>query len=667
MATLWQTVAKYWQTVMSPADIALNRRGMSGPLTWTELASMLNGGATASGTYVSETTALNLSAVWCAVKNIAGTVGTLPLILYRRVGEDGRERFQDHALYRVLHDQPHPDMTASTFWTTLESHVLLWGNGYAEILRDGGGRVRALALLTPDRVRPRRDERTQALYYEVTNPSRPATRLRPEEILHVKGLSHDGTVGYSVIARARQGLGISMATELFGAQLFGKGPQWSGILQHPKTMRPETRQALRADLKGLAPGDWPMLEEGIEWKQIGMPADDAQFLETRMFQVVEVARWFNIPPHKLKDLERATFSNIEEQGLDYLTDTIRPELVNIAQEVNTKLIAPAERRIQYAEHLVDALLRGRAIDRATVYDMGLKNGTLSLNEARARENMNAIPGGDKHFVPLNMVPLDRVDEVIDAQTAPKPAPAPPAREPESDDDRAAKTAAFLQEFREKILAAIPEPAPRVDYAEIIRVVVEDLRVEVVKAIPPPAEPLALPDVGAFAEGLREEIVKAFPPIVGEPDLPTPAASDDEPDTRRHARIVASHRLVVSEAVRRMFVRERERAKAATKSPERMRAWVGEFYERHGEALRGALTPGIGAHCAYMGGDRDADVVVRELVDSWCEESKRQIHALLDRQPADLPAEVEAMLTRWEAERLHGIPDAIMQEEMIGHG
>ncbi len=386
----------YWQGPWQSRDPLL------GPPLWGPPAS--------SGIFISESTALNYSAVWAAVQLIAGAVASLPLILYRRLPDGGKERFVTHPTYRVLHDHFNPEMSSMVARETMMSHVLLWGNAYAEIQRDAGRRPMALWPLPPHRVRPFRDPRTRELRYEVTSDIGARTILFPDEILHVPGLGFDGIVGYSIVAKAREAIGLGLATERFGSNFFGAGSQAGGVVEHPGRLSQEAakriKESIEAEHQGLTKAHRVMvLEEGMHWKRTTFPPDDAQFLETRKFQVVEVARWFNLPPHKLRDLERATFSNIEQQQIDFVTDTLRPWLIRFEQELNFKLIAPLESRIQFVEHLVDALLRGDTESRYRAYFTGRQGGWLSVNEIRARENLNPVPGGDELLKPLNMTPL----------------------------------------------------------------------------------------------------------------------------------------------------------------------------------------------------------------------------------------------------------------------
>jgi HK97 family phage portal protein len=419
-----------------------------------ELVRYYGGGSkNSAGVPVNEQTALTYAAFWAAVSIISSDVASLPLILYKRGQQGGKERHTSHKLYKILHDEPNPEMSSVTFRETLQGHALTWGNGYAEIQRDGANGVKALWPITPDRVTVYRDERTLEVRYRVAREGGGEVEIPARDMLHVPGFGFDGLTGYSVVGTARESLGLGIATERFGATFFGNGSTFGGVLQHPQVLGPEAEKSLRESIQGMHQGvershKFLVLEEGMTYQRLGIPPNDAQFLETRKFQIAEIARWFQIPPHKLGDLERATFSNIEEQNLDYYTATLRKWLVRWEQEINRKLISPLERNIQFAEHMIDGLLRGDISRRYSAYATGRQWGWLSVDDIRERENMNPLDDGSgkSYLVPSNMMPADRINEVIDAQVREPeqlPAPAaPPAKE--SDDDEGERAALHAQ-------------------------------------------------------------------------------------------------------------------------------------------------------------------------------------------------------------------------------
>lgn len=383
----------------------------------------VGGGETAAGVFVTEETALYYSAFFAGVNVIASDVGSLPLPLYERV-DRGKQRATDHALYRVLHDEPNPLMSPMAFRRTIQGHALTWGDGYSYIVRDGTGQVTAVWPLHPGRVgvwpvsigRGRFD-----LTYTYSDPERGiSARMLPDEVLHISGLGSDGIRGYSVVQMARQAIGLGLATEAYGAKFFGNGSRPGGVLKTAGKLSTQGKDRLRDDWQNLHRGidaaqRVAVLEEGLEWQAIGVPNNDAQFLETRKLQVTELARWLRLPPHKIGDLERSTFSNIESQQLDYVTSALRSWLVTWEQAISLRLLTPTERRTYFAEHVLDALLRGDTGARFTAYATARQWGWMSANDVREKENLNPVPGGDAYLQPLNMVPAGETPAAAGAQ------------------------------------------------------------------------------------------------------------------------------------------------------------------------------------------------------------------------------------------------------------
>lgn len=388
----------------------------------------------AAGVDVDEDTALTIAAVFAAVRVLAETIASLPLPVYRRLTPRGKERNRTHPLYALLHDAPNEEMSSFSWREATMSHVLLWGNGHSYIQRTGDGQqIKALLPLNPTRVKVKRRDTTNAVYYEYYDNDGTMHEIAQRDMFHLHGLGFNGLTGYSVVSKARESFGLGMAAERHGAAFFGNGAHFSGIFEYPTTFEDEAaRKRFRRDwnamYKGPAKAGKPLiLEQGMKWTQTSMSNDDAQFLETRKFQVSEVARWFRIPPHMLGDLEKATFSNIEHQGIDFVVHSLRPWLVRFEAEIQRKLFAESERNIYFAEFLVDGLLRGDTKSRMEAYKVGLQNGVYSLDEVRELENLNPLDeGGDVHFVPLNMQTLE--------QAVKEPEPQPDFT-PVDDDDK----------------------------------------------------------------------------------------------------------------------------------------------------------------------------------------------------------------------------------------
>lgn len=378
-----------------------------GPLNSSSTASLFQAALPGSRVPVSETTALNLSAVWAATRVISGAVSVLPLHVYAKDERGGREEVSASDPAAKLCASPNPWMTAVTFWETIQAHCLIWGNAYAEIERDGRGRPVALWPLAPNCTRPL-VKPNGSLVYEYSDGQQHG-EIQPDDVLHVPGLGFDGLQGYSVVHMARRSLGLNATAEEAGASFFGSGMRPGGAFTFPGTLQQfqqlnfeETTQKQHAGSSRF--GKPLLLYGGLGYQSLGIPPTDAQFLETRQFQTVEVSRWFNLPPHKIRDLTHATFSNIEHQGQEFVTDTLIYWLTKITQEFGRKLLPSPS---QYAEHTLDALLRGDTLSRYTAYGMGRQWGFLSANDCRRKENMPPIPGGDAYHVPVNMSPSNK--------------------------------------------------------------------------------------------------------------------------------------------------------------------------------------------------------------------------------------------------------------------
>lgn len=389
--------------------------GVATPEKW--VADWVTGGIeTPSGVQVSESTALHYSPFWAGVRVISEDVASMPLLMYERL-ERGKRRATDHPLYQLLHDAPNPMMTAVQLRETLMGHVLTWGNGVAYVVSDSRGQIRELWPLRPDRItfRSRRTGpgRFERFYDYADERLNISARLKAEDVLHVSGLGFDGICGYPLVWMARNSIGLGLATETYGGKFFGNGSRPGGVLQHPGQLTDVARKRLQTDWENMHKGldkaqRVAILEEGVTWQQVGVPNDDAQFLESRRMQVTEMARWLRLPAHKIQDLERSTFANIESQQLDYVTSALRIWLVRWEQAITLQLLTAEERSRYFAEHLVDGLLRGDTPTRFQAYATARQWGWMSANDVREKENENPVDGGDTYLVPLNMVPATDV-------------------------------------------------------------------------------------------------------------------------------------------------------------------------------------------------------------------------------------------------------------------
>lgn len=394
------------------------------------LIDALRGGlGTSAGVVVSEEGALAYGAVLACVRVLSEAVASLPCIMYERVkldGQDGKQRATSHPLYRVLHNKPNPEMSAFEMGEMMLIHLLLWGNFYAEIVVDGSGNVAQLWPIPPRLVTPTRLQ-DKRLVYDINVPEKPRT-FGAEWIFHVPAMRMTGLKGLSVVGLAREGIGLGIAAERFGSAVFGNGTVPGAVLEHPGVLSDKAYDRLRSKWaerhQGLDNAQrLAVLEEGMKYTKIGIPPEDAQFLETRKFQRSEIAGMFRVPPHMIADLDKATFSNIEHQAIEYVVHTLRPWLKRIESRINGWLLLEAEQTTYFAEYLVEDLLKGDTPTRYQAFSTARQWGWMSVNEIRARENMNPIPDGDVYLQPMNMVqagqPLLRAAPTSPGDEAPR--------------------------------------------------------------------------------------------------------------------------------------------------------------------------------------------------------------------------------------------------------
>ena len=374
-------------------------------------------GGTTSGKSVTERSAMQMTAVYSCVRILAEAIAGLPLHLYRYTPDGSKVKAVDHPLYLLLHDEPNPEMSSFVFRETLMTHLLLWGNAYAQIIHNGKGEVVALYPLMPNRMSVDRDKHGQ-LYYTYTRASDEAKTmtgttvlLPPSDVLHIPGLGFDGLVGYSPIAMAKNAIGLAIATEEYGAKFFANGAAPSGVLEHPGTIKDPSRvrEAWMSQFGGSAnSGKVAVLEEGMKYTPISISPEQAQFLETRKFQINEIARIFRIPPHMVGDLEKSSFSNIEQQSLEFVKYTLDPWVIRWEQSIQRALLRPEEKKRYFAKFNVEGLLRGDYQSRMNGYAVARQNGWMSANDIRELENLDRIPaeaGGDLYLVNGNMLPM----------------------------------------------------------------------------------------------------------------------------------------------------------------------------------------------------------------------------------------------------------------------
>lgn len=384
-------------------------------------------GGSLAGKRVNERTSMQMTAVYSCVRILSEAVASLPLHVYRYTESGSKEKATDHPLYFLLHDEPNPEMTSFLFRETLMTHILLWGNAYCQIIRNGKGEVIALYPLMPDRMEVDRDSDGKLYYQYTTVQENPKTmkgttvKLLQEDVLHIPGLGFDGLVGYSPIAMAKNAIGLAIAAEEYGSKFYANGAAPSGVLEHPGVIKDPSRvrESWVNTFGGSANSNKvAVLEEGMKYTPISINPSDAQFLETRKFQINEIARIFRIPPHMVGDLEKSSFSNIEQQSLEFVKYTLDPWVVRWEQGIKRALLSVDEKKEYFIKFNVDGLLRGDYQSRMNGYAVGRQNGWMSANDIRELENLDRIPedaGGDLYLVNGNMLPLSEAGAFYDEE------------------------------------------------------------------------------------------------------------------------------------------------------------------------------------------------------------------------------------------------------------
>jgi HK97 family phage portal protein len=603
-------------------------------------------------------TALRSSAVYACVRVLAETVASLPLPVYVRLENGGKARANDHPLYAILHDAPNPEMTSFELRELLMGHLCLWGNAFAEILRDGNGQALALWPLRPDKITIKRgfvevvgggngygrvifqENPAGGLVYGYELPAGAGrTMFLARNMLHVKALSTDGVIGLSPITMMRQAIGLTMATEEFGSRFFGNDARPGMVLEHPGKLSQQAHDNLKESWEERHMGlenahRVAILEEGLKAHEVGVPPEDAQFLETRKFQVNDIARIFRVPPHMVGDLERATFSNVEQQAIDFVVHTIRPWLVKWEQALSQKLFTEQDRRSYFTEFLVDGLLRGDIQSRYLAYAQGRQNGWLSTNDVRVLENMNPVDGGDVYLIPLNMVAAGTGNaNALTPRAGQSPAPTD-----------------GLQERGEKERGEEFTPSPRGQVND------------------PPLPGDLTPRAG-----------QSPAPTAGEGNLEERARWADD-----RKRIMASYKRIYKEVAGRIIKRETNDIKGAIKrilvkqGQGQFEAWLGGFWSDHGEFVKKQMKPVTQSYGELVSHDVEAEINkvieparLEGFVDGYVDEYAKR-HVIKSKEALgkrykdalaggkDLVEELNAELDGWD----EGRPEEIASNESV---
>lgn len=365
---------------------------------------------------------MQITAVYACIRVLSESIAQLPLQLYK-IENGKREKATDHPLYFLLHSEPNPEMSSFNWREAMMMHMLVFGNCYSQIIRDGKGNVTALYPLMSDKMELSRDPKTSQLYYEYTHSIKEAdtmkareekVRLDPKDVFHVPGMGFDGLIGYSPLALAKNAVGTGLACEKYGAKFFNNSAIPTGVLEHPNVLDEAAAERLRENWNSVyggsnSAGKVAVLEQGMSYKPISITPEQVQFLQTRKFQTGEIARIFRVPPHMIGDLERSTYANIEQQSLEFVKYTLDPWLVRWEQAIQRSLLKDDEKSKYYVKFNVDGLLRGDYQSRMNGYALGRQNGWYSTNDIRNLENMELVApedGGDLYLINGNMTKLN---------------------------------------------------------------------------------------------------------------------------------------------------------------------------------------------------------------------------------------------------------------------
>jgi HK97 family phage portal protein len=390
------------------------------------------GGITRAGVSFNEETAKRFTAVFGCIRILSETLASMPCILYKERDpgnkKGGKDRATDHPLYDILKTAANEEMPSYNLKETMMNHCTSSGNCYAQIVKNRRGEVISLNLLPWNVTDVRKNIDTYKLEY-TTNDRGKMVTLPYSEVFHVPGLGFNGIKGYSPIRMAMEAIGLGLAAETFASNFYGQGTHLGGVLKHPGTLSDTAHKNLKNDFQNKYKGlynshEIPILEEGMEFVQLGIKPEEAQFIETRRFQLEEVARIYRVPLHMLQDLERSTNNNIEHQSLEFIMYTMLPWFTRWEQMINFKLLSKNERTQGYhAEFLINALLKGDTKSRATMLHMMRQNGIINADDWRELENMNPQDGevGKYYFINGNMIPVETAakNQPKQAQQSPK--------------------------------------------------------------------------------------------------------------------------------------------------------------------------------------------------------------------------------------------------------
>lgn len=597
----------------------------------------MGGSGNVTGVNVNADSALTFAAVWCAVRVISETIATLPCILYRKTSNDGRERMRDDPRYWLIHDEPHPEMSAVSFFESQTAHVVMQGNCYSRIYSTNVGDITQLAIRMPNTVQTHVNNDTVS--YDVTEPQE---RLPSSRMLHVAGLGGDGINGWSVVKYATQSFGSAMAGDQFASSTFGNGATPRGVMVVPTRLAKDAREQLRTEWneihQGAAnSGKIAIMHGGMTYQPISMTNEDAQVLQSRQFSIREIARWFRLPPHMLADLaDSSVRANIEQQAIEFIIYSLKPWLVRWQQALNRKLLGEDERKKLYFEFLLESLLQGDSAAQSAAFSIGRQWGWLSVNEIRQKLNMPPIEGGDDHLQPANM-------NVIGEEPEPPPEPPqpqflpnqqPPPPEPADDEQVPAALKLEMQQNLTDSINAIINSG-------------KDLRADLEAGQHRLSDSLATADAVAHEHiqslrEVREEIRRDL----SEVGQRAQAQGWESEQTRL---IKACHELLHS-SLRCVLRVERSKVADAAKLVTRGKnfvQWLDEFYAVHSDQIVERIAEPVSCFERLTSGV--ANGLARDVAAGIVQRHRAGLLACCDGDKATFVERVQSLLDSWEGE------------------
>jgi HK97 family phage portal protein len=611
------------------------------------------GGKTAAGVSVDQKSAMTYSAVWAATRILTDAIATVPCVTFRRrssQGGKGKDKARDHRLFQLLHDEPNGEMDSCTFWGQQGPYLINAGDSYAEIERSMSGAILALWPLQYGDVKPHRREDGQ-IEHEVTRGKNGSTdTVSDRDMFHVAGtLSEDGITGRGVIRQARESIGMGLATERFGAGFFGNGCRPGGVLMTDHTVSPAayTRLGNWKDKHGGVANSHKLaiLEEGLKYAPLGINPEDAQFLGTRQHNITEIARWYGLPPHVLADLMRATFSNIEEMELHLLIHSFRPWWVRIEKAMHRQLLAEEEKPTLFMAFNGNAFLRGDSKSRTEAHKNMFGIGGRTLNEIAGLEDENEIgPAGDRRFIPMNMIPLDRVDDYVDAMMKKAGGTPQQGGGEQNSIDVDSFTGSVVAGVVPPIVAAVKAGTQEIcDTTKQCKEEVQERQTEDREASRKEHAAMARQEDAATSR--MTQSVDTLSGYV-RPTAAFAAQLGEEYRERACADAMAS--ILVSYL--HMLSVEINEVRRAAKTPKAFLSRLEVFWDRHQTSLRDRLRAPVAAWVSAANAPLNANWVVDEVVQAHFADSRKQLLSACECKPDELVDRVAACVADWDKRR-----------------